>query len=676
MPYRLGVDVGGTFTDFVAYNGETKEVEVWKYVTVPRDPGEGVLRGLAMFPHRDSIDYIRLGTTVATNAILERKGATVAYITTRGFRDVPFIQRGNRKFHYDITWVKPKPLVKRRHCFEIDERIDSSGTVLQAPDAAAVRALARRISADKDIDAVAVMLLFSYVNPAHEQLVKRLFAEVAPQLPVSISYDVLPKWKEYERSSTTIADAYIKPIVAGQLGEMRRKFSAKGVTENVAMIKSNGGEMTLEAAMLSPIHMTVSGPTGGVVAGRSIAKLLGIDSLVTIDMGGTSTDVSTIIHGQESFTTGFEIEWGLPIQIPMIDIRTIGAGGGSIAWMDKGGMLRVGPQSAGASPGPACYGNGGTDATVTDANVVLGRISPKYFLGGKMNLDAAAARKAVEGMSKQLGKSLEETALSIVRIANANMVGALRSVLIERGLDPRDFTLMPFGGAGPLHVCDLIEEMGIPRAVVPNHPGQFSAYGFILTDARVDRHRTLQLISSRFDRDRATEALQTLVKETVEELKAQGYAKNIQVYRTLEMRYFGQNYEQELPIAFEAFTPETTAALWEQFHKAHLARFDFEIPGETIEIVNFSVTAVSVSDKPLFKEIPAGKTAAAPIEKRPVVFVGRPVDTPIYRRDQLVNGQKITGPALVEEAASVTVLNPGYDLTVDRYGNLVIGRAG
>ena len=388
--------------------------------------------------------------------------------------------------------------------------------------------------------------------------------------------------------------------------EMKRKFAANGVTENVAVIKSNGGEMTLEAAASSPINMTVSGPTGGVVAGKYIAKLLGIGSLVTIDMGGTSTDCSTIVGGQESFTTGFEIEWGLPIQIPMIDIRTIGAGGGSIAWIDKGGMLRVGPQSAGAAPGPACYGENGTEATVTDANLVLGRLNPAYFLGGTMSLDAEAANAAVERVATRLAKTPEETAMAIVRIANTNMVGALRSVLIERGLDPRDFTLMPFGGAGPLHACDLIEEMGIPRAVVPNHPGQFSAYGFILTDARVDRHRTLQLTSKRFDRERASQVLQTLVDEAVGEVKAQGYVDNIEIFRSLEMRYLGQNYELELPIAFDAFSPQSTAALWEQFHAAHLSRFGFDIPGEVIEIVNFSATVVSVTPKPVFREIERG----------------------------------------------------------------------
>jgi N-methylhydantoinase A len=675
MRYVVGIDVGGTFTDFVAYDSETKQIQVWKHMSVPRDPAEGIVSGLARFEHRADIRNIRLGTTVATNAILERKGARVAFLTTKGFRDVPFIQRGHRKYHYDLNWIKPKPLVKRRHCFEIDERLDSHGEIVAAPDEAQLRELARQIAADPEIEALAVVFLFSYINPVHEMLVKRIFAEEAPGLPVSISYDVLPKWKEYERASTTIADAYIKPIVAGQLGEMRRKFAASGITENVAVIKSNGGEMTLEAAAGSPIHMTVSGPTGGVVAGRHIATLLGIDSLVTIDMGGTSTDCSTIVGGQESFTTGFEVEWGLPIQIPMIDIRTIGAGGGSIAWIDKGGMLRVGPQSAGAAPGPACYGAGGTEATVTDANLVLGRLNPAYFLGGAMSLDAPAAHAAIGRLADRIGKSPQETAMSVVRIANTNMVGALRSVLIERGLDPRDFTLMSFGGAGPLHACDLIDEMGIPRAIIPNHPGQFSAYGFILTDARVDRHRTLQLTSQRFDRERATEVLKILVGEGVDDLKAQGYTANVQIFRSLEMRYLGQNYELELPIAFDAFTPATTAALWQQFHAAHHARFGFDIPGEVIEIVNFSATVVSVTPKPVFREIDKAEGDPVPAEIRPVVYVDGLCETPVFRRDALRAGHRIAGPAIIEEAASVTVLNPGHRLAVDRFGNLAIRRA-
>ena len=365
-------------------------------------------------------------------------------------------------------------------------------------------------------------LLFSYLNPAHEQAVKAILQAELPGLPISISYEVLPKWKEYERASTTLADAYLKPVVSRQLREMRRRLDEGAVAAHTVIIKSNGGEMTLDAAANAPVQMLVSGPTGGVIASRHVAGLTGIEHMVTLDMGGTSTDVATIIGGKEAFTTAFEIEWGVPIQIPMIDIRTIGAGGGSIAWIDKGGMLRVGPQSAGAVPGPACYGQGGREATVTDANLVLGRLNPAFFLGGRMALDADAAQRAVAAVAARLGLSAAETAMAIVRIADNNMVGALRSVLIERGLDPRDFTLCAFGGAGPLHAAALIREMGIPRVIVPNHPGQFSAYGFIMTNARVDRQRTTQLISTRFDPARAREIMTTLVADATAELAAAG----------------------------------------------------------------------------------------------------------------------------------------------------------
>ncbi|MBV9115021.1 MAG: hydantoinase/oxoprolinase family protein, partial [Hyphomicrobiales bacterium] len=477
----LGVDVGGTFTDFVAYDPKTRRVAVWKELSTPADPITGIVAGLAQHEDRGTIDNLRIGTTVATNAILERKGAVVAYVTTKGFRDVPFIQRGNRKAHYDMSWVKPKPLVKRRHCFELDERIDAYGKVVRPLDEAQLQRLAHEIAALSEIEAVAVCLLFSYLNPAHELRVRKILAEELPDKALSISYHVLPKWKEYERASTTIADAYLKPVVSRQLKAMRGRLDEAGLKAPAVIIKSNGGEMTLEAASEAPVQMLLSGPTGGVIAGRFVAEALGIDRLVTIDMGGTSTDVSTVIGQKESFTTAFEIEWGVPIQVPMIDIRTIGAGGGSIAWIDKGGMLQVGPHSAGATPGPACYGRGGSEATVTDANLVLGRINPENFLGGRMKLCVAAAREAITKLAGSLRQTIEETALAITRIVDNNMVGALRSVLIERGLDPRDFTLCAFGGATPLHASALIREMGIPRAIVPIHPAQFSAYGFIMT---------------------------------------------------------------------------------------------------------------------------------------------------------------------------------------------------
>jgi N-methylhydantoinase A len=675
MRHMLGIDVGGTFTDFVAYDRDSNAIRVWKELSVPSDPVAGILGGLAEHRGRDDIANIRLGTTIATNAVLERKGAVVAYVTTRGFRDIPFIQRGNRKFHYDMSWVKPKPLVERWHCFEVAERIDAHGRVLAPLDEAEAAAVAEAIARQPEIEAIAICFLFSYLNPAHELRAREILAAALPGRPISISYEVLPKWKEYERASTTIADAYLKPVVTRRLAALRRRLDEGGVPAPTVIIKSNGGEMTLDAAADSPVNMMVSGPTGGVVASRHVAALAGIDHLVTLDMGGTSTDVSTVLAGKESFTTAFEIEWGVPIQIPMIDIRTIGAGGGSIAWIDKGGMLRVGPQSAGAAPGPACYGRGGRLATATDANVVLGRIDPDNFLGGRMKLDRAAAERAISEVAEALGQAVEATAMAIVRIANNNMIGALRSVLIERGLDPRDFTLCAFGGAGPPHASELIAEMGIARAIIPNHPGQFSAYGFVMTDARVDRQRTTQLTSRSFDPEKGARVMDTLVAEAVAELEAQGYREDIEVHRALEMRYLGQNYELELAIGADALQSDRIGRLWQAFHEAHAARFGFNTPGEIIEIVTYAVTAISRTAKPDLPRLAPAAAPPVPTGRRKVGYPGGSFEVPVFDRARLRAGHAIAGPAVVEESASVTVVNPGQSLTVDQYGHLFIAAA-
>lgn len=675
MGHLVGIDVGGTFTDFVAYDPSTKQLKVWKTLSTPRDPGEGILKGIEKGEAVDNIEHLRFGTTIATNAILERKGATVAYITTEGFKDVPFIQRGKRKAHYDITWVKSKPLVRRRHCYEVRGRITARGEEYTPLDEANVEVIAKAIAADKSVEAAAVCLLFSYVTPVHERKIQEIFAKHCPGKPLSVSYDVLPKWKEHERSSTTIADAYVKPLVSRHLKELKSRFEKRGIgTRRIAVIRSNGGEMTIDSAADMPVQMTLSGPTGGVVGAKHIAKLTGVDHLVTLDMGGTSTDVATVVNGRESFTTSFEIEFGVPIQIPMIDIRTMGAGGGSLAWIDKGGMLRVGPESAGADPGPACYGMGGTRATVTDANVVLGRINPKNFLGGQMSLDVAAAARAVDEVAKAIGKTREETALAMVQIANNNMIGALRWVLTERGLDPRDFTLLAFGGAGPVHVTDLMYHAGIPSGIVPNHPGQFSAFGFITTDARIDLERTAQMTSKAFDASHANRVLKDLMRESVAALNEQGYTDRIEIHRSLEMRYFGQNHELDVPIGFDEFNPKTIASIWDSFHKAHKARFNFDIPGETIELISIKVTALSLSEKPSLPKLKKGSGAPKPVGRRPVIFEQGATDTPIYDRGALLAGDAFTGPAVIEEPASVTVVRPGDAVKIDDYGNILIGR--
>ncbi len=669
----VGIDVGGTFTDFVAYDPSNKTLSVWKTLSTPEDPSEGILGGLAQSSSVKGIDHLRLGTTIATNAVLERKGATVAYVTTEGFRDVPFIQRGKRQSHYDLAWIKSKPLVNRRHCFEIRERITARGEIYTPLDEEQVRDLAGRIAEDPRIEAVAVCLLFSYVSPVHERRVAEIFAEVCPNKPISLSYDVLPKWKEHERSSTTIADAYLKPLVSTHVRTLGRRFSEQGVGDRVAVIKSNGGEMTLESASIAPIQMTLSGPTGGVVGAKHLASLIGVEHLVTLDMGGTSTDVSTVVGGKESFTTSFEIEFGVPIQIPMIDIRTMGAGGGSIAWIDKGRMLRVGPQSAGAVPGPACYGQGGTEATVTDANVVLGRINPDNFLGGRMRLDAGAAREAVAAVANEIGKSVEAAAMGIIQIANNNMIGALRWVLTERGLDPRDFSLLAFGGAGPVHIAELMHQAGISSGIVPNHPGQFSAFGFIMTDARVDLERTAQMTSKVFEQEHANQVIQDLTQEARAALREEGHAGAVSLSYALEMRYFGQNHELEVPIDFTTFDKETLPRLWDRFHRAHKARFNFDIPGETIELISIKVTAIAQTAKPDLPTLPMAEGDPVPSGSRPVVFEEGVREATVYQRDSLLQGHRFIGPALIEEDASVTVICPGDRVRVDRYGNLLIG---
>lgn len=672
MRKLIGIDIGGTFTDFVTYDPDSNKIDNWKNLTTPSEPIKGVMQGLEKMDNLESVEKARLGTTIATNALLTRRGANVAYITTTGFRDIPFIQRGNRKAHYDITWIKTRPFVERENCLEIEGRITASGEEWAPLNEDAVRELAEKIRQNGTIEAIAICTLFSYVDAKHEQRIRDILAEELPDMPLSISYDVLPKWKEYDRASTTIADAYLKPVVAENFRKMQARFDENGLGKKIGVIKSNGGEATLASAADSPVQMALSGPTGAVVATRIMSELTGIKNLVVFDMGGTSTDCSTVVDSQEQVTTDFEIEWGIPIQIPMIDINTIGAGGGSIAWIDKGGMLRMGPQSASADPGPACYGRGGQDATVTDANVVLGRISPDNFLGGEMALDSDASHAAVGRIADELGMKVDECAYAMVQIANNNMLGALRAVLLQRGLDPRDFTLVASGGAGPVHVCDLMDISGIPQGLVPNFPGQFSAFGFIMTDARVDRHRTVQQASNFFDGERATAAMAELVKDAIKELNDQGYTDRIEVTRSIEARYLGQNHELELNFNGEEFNDETIEKMWEDFHKQHEARHGFAIPGETIETVNFKVVAVAVSDKPVMPELPKTDGKLTPKSKRQVRFKDDWHEAAVYDRSKLRQGDEIAGPALVEESASVTILQPDQRIVVDRIGNLII----
>jgi N-methylhydantoinase A len=668
----VGVDIGGTFTDFVSYDATTGKIENWKNLTTPANPIEGVLEGLSKIESMATVNKVRLGTTIATNALLTRKGAKVAYVTTDGFKDVPFIQRGDRRSHYDITWIKTRAFVSRADCYEVAERISALGEEVLALDEASVRRVAKAIREDGSIEAVAVCTLFSYVNPKHEDRIAQILAEELPNIPISSSFNVLPKWKEYDRASTTIADAFLKPIVQESFARIKTCLDDLGIGDKVGVIKSNGGESSIWGAAATPVQMALSGPTGAVVATRTVAELTGIKNLVVFDMGGTSTDCATVVNGQENITTDFEIEWGIPIQVPMIDVHTIGAGGGSLAWIDKGGLLRMGPQSATSVPGPACYGRGGLEATVTDANVVLGRINPDFFLGGRMKLDAGAAHRAVARIADKLNMAVDDAAMAMLQIANNNMLGALRTVLLQRGLDPRDFTLLSSGGAGPVHICDLLEISGIPQGLVPNYPGQFSAFGFIMTNARVDKQRTIQQVSTRFDALAVDEAMTSLVSSAISELTEQGYVENIQVQRSIEARYLGQNHGLELPVNVASIDAQSADQLWQKFHEIHKARFGFSIPGETIELVTIKAVAIASSEKPQIPTLALAQSPAKANASRKVRFEEGWLDTPVYDRETLLQNHVITGPAIIEESASVTILRPNQQIRVNEYGYMLV----
>ena len=459
-PLALGIDTGGTFTDLVAL-GADGSVRVAKAPSTPDAPLGALLSVLdkAAVPGA-AIERIVHGTTVATNTVLQRRGAEVLYVATAGFEDIPFIQRINRKSEYDLHWLKPRPLVKRRNCLAVAERIDAQGQVVVPLEAAAMEQLAAQV-AERGAEAIAVCLLFSYLNPAHELELGAFLQQRFPSIPVSLSHRVAPMWREYERSSTTVADAYLKPLLSGYCPSIGAALRERSVNGPCSLLKSDGGTTGLAQAPERPVELLLSGLAGGVIGGAHFAREAGFEQAITLDMGGTSCDVGLLLDGEPQFTTDYEIEWGLPVAIPVIEVRTLGAGGGSIARIDKGGMLAVGPESAGARPGPGCYGAGGEAATVTDANLVLGRLNPDFFLGGELQLHPERAAAVIDPLARSLGLRREAAARAIVDLADENMTNAIRLLTIERGIDPRDFVLVAFGGAGPLHAAAIAAKLGI-----------------------------------------------------------------------------------------------------------------------------------------------------------------------------------------------------------------------
>lgn len=676
--YRIGIDVGGTFTDFTMIDESVGNVKFHKVPSTPHDPSEAIERGIVDLLRMhcitaDQISHVGHGTTVATNLIIERKGSPVGLITTRGFRDILEIGRQTRPHLFDYAVGKPPALVPRMHRLEVDERMSARGKVLVPLDENAVRKAAETLR-DAGIDAVTVCFLHAYCNPAHEQRAKAIVREVLPNAYLSISSEVLPEFREYERLSTTVLNAAVGPRTARYLDRFLERVRELGVAQEPFTIHSNGGLMSAASVRQFPVRTCLSGPAAGVVGAAAVGRAIGHPDLVTFDVGGTSTDVSLIAGGRPLFTSNRQVA-GYPVKMPMVDIHVIGAGGGSIAWLDDAGSLKVGPHSAGAVPGPVGYGRGGTEPTITDAEITLQRLNPKVLLKGRMAVDAPAAREVIATrVAGPLGLSVEDAAEGIIRIANANMSRAIRAVSTERGYDLSRFALFAYGGAGPLHAVEVAEECGIPMVIVPQEPGTMCARGILLTDISFDFVRSLitQVTSETWPaiaaafRELHADALAWLSSERVEEDRRRYVC-------AIDARYDGQNFEVQ--VALDDALTLTLADFEQRFHEAHTREYGYQVPDRAIQVINCRLQAVGQVIKAPLALARSDTTLADARTGSREVYHGKAhgwCATEVYDRDLLSGGTMIAGPAVIEEMSSTTVLGPLHRATVDPYGTLII----
>ncbi len=646
---RIGIDTGGTFTDFVLIRDG--RIEIFKDLSTPRRPEQAILNGLDRMG--GSGGEIIHGSTVATNALLERKGARTALVTTSGFEDVLLIGRQTRRELYNIFTTRPAPLVPSRLRVGVRERVLSDGSVEIALKPAEISAVVAELVRRK-VQSVAVSLLFSFANPEHERAIASALEETG--VPVSLSSEILPEYREYERTSTTTINAYLAPVMSRYLGRLESKLSGR----TLRVMQSNGGAVSARSAMAAPVKTILSGPAGGVVGAFFVAKRGGYSRMITFDMGGTSTDVA-LLDGDIKVTHEGEVD-GLPIGIPMMDIHTVGAGGGSIAHVDAGGALKVGPSSAGADPGPICYGKG-MDLTVTDANVVLGRLLPRFFLGGEMRLEPERVVPALERLDwASRWRRPELLAQGVVDVVNANMEQAIRLISIERGYDTRDFTLVCFGGAGALHAVSVAKSLGIPRVVVPPHPGALSALGLLLADARKDYARTL--LGTRLTLTKVRKALSQLHRIGLTDLRDEGFKRSqVTTLDFLDVRYRGQSYELTIPFSED----------WEKsFHRTHERRYGYSNPDKPLEVVSARSTLLGATRKPRLGKSSRKSRIGKPLEVGRVWFDDSWVQAGVYDRTLLSYGNVVRGPAIIGEYSSTTFVPPGSSAEVDRFGNLVL----
>lgn len=679
---RIAADVGGTFTDIAVFDEQSGQIRLGKTLTTPERLIDGMGNGVAKASARFADARLFLhGTTVAINALLERKGARTALITTRGFRDIYEIGRINRPEAYNLFFRKHRPLIERALRFEIDERMDAAGKILRPMQEHGLHDVAAQIEA-LGIEAVAILFLHSYANPEHEARASAILRERLPTVFVTASHELSQEYREFERTSTVAANAYIGPRVQTYLREADSFLTQAAFAGKFLIVQSTGGLYDAEQASRECVRMLESGPAAGVIGTRQLCAALGLGNAIAFDMGGTTAKAGVIVDGVELTTSQVMVGGyaeGLPIQIPMIDIEEVGTGGGSIARVVAGGALRVGPESAGAVPGPACYGGGGTDATVTDANVLLGRIAPDLFLGGEMRLDLAAAREVVErAIASPLGMDTLAAADGIVRIAVNQMASVVKRVTTARGLDARDFTMVAYGGAGPLHATLVARELQIPRVIIPNAPGHFSAFGMLVSDLRRDYVRTLFT--------RLADAPFSTLDAVFDEMEARGTAEigaavsgsaTISLQRAADMRYIGQEHAVTVTVPAALFRARDVAGIKAAFDRVHARRYGYASEAESAEIVSLRLSAVGEIAKPHQASISVADgpdPAAALIDRRPVEFgvLGGRIDTAIYDRTRLRAGHRIAGPALVQEYATTTVLAPGDRLIVDRFANLDI----
>jgi N-methylhydantoinase A len=678
MKLRVGIDVGGTFTDVTAFDEDAgKLVAIRKYVSKPAQPAavmEEITGDLAADFGADSVSLILHGSTAALNTMLEGKGVRVGLITTRGFRDVYEIGRQWRGDEvFNIFAPPPKMLLTRDRIHEVRERLDPLGNVVEKIDAAEVAEATRRLVA-QGVGAVAVCFLFAYANPAHEQEAAKIIREIAPQLYVSLSHEVNPEWREYERTASAVANAYIGPPVSRYLRELEELSQRRFPRSRALMMKSDGGAASARMLSRTPIETVMSGPVAGVIGSRHLGDLKGIENLITFDTGGTSSDMA-VLPGQPLFKSEFSVARH-PLRTRTVDIETIGAGGGSIAAVDLG-VLKVGPESAGAAPGPACYGRGGTAPTLTDALVVLGHLSPTALLEGAMPISHAKALEAVSvSVAQPLGLTPIEAAWGILTVLATNVTMAMRTITIERGYDPREFTLIPFGGMGPTIAGRIISELGIGRILVPCDPGTFSAFGMLVTD--VHQTRSLTRIT-RLDAAKPAELEHTFAgmeQEALAELLQEQFPRErLTTLRSAGMRYRGQSYEVSVPV-FQLQSDDDIVNLAKRFHEAHRRRYGHMAASEAVEIVNFQVTAVGQIPKPQFRETAASAQVRPPEphERRTTYFSpADAIEVPVYRRSGLPPGAAISGPAIIEEKTSTVVLYPGQHARIDLYLNIEIG---